>query len=76
MADFERALIDPSSEYDFPNDVLLDDNLSKEQKIQILKQWQHDSLEIMRADEENMSGDSENMLNRVSVALHRVEGKD
>ena len=76
MSDFERALADPSSEYNTPNDVLLDENLTKEQKIKILKHWHHDALEIMRADEENMSGDSENMLNRVLVALHRVEESD
>lgn len=73
MANYEHALIDPSSEYASPQAVVDDESLSKEQKIAVLKQWQHDALEIMRADEENMAGESENMLSRVTQALREIQ---
>jgi len=55
----EKAKIDPSSVYKHPRDVLADQALSREQKIDILKRWAYDAREIAVAEEENMQSASD-----------------
>ncbi len=75
MIKFDDAMHDPQRHYNLPENVVEDDQLSVEQKIQLLKQWKHDALELMVADEENMSGDSDNMLQRVLNAINKLENR-
>ena len=69
MSDFKRAMRDPSWVYQYPKDVVADESLTLEQKTQILNQWECDAQQILTADEENMAGDSDSMLQRVRHAL-------
>ncbi len=73
MTDFIKALHDPSSVYGFPREVLHDTSLSEEQKRKILHQWEYDARELLVADEENMAGESANLLQRVLEALHQID---
>jgi hypothetical protein len=73
MTDFNRAMLSPDSVFHHPDDVVDDLSLTKQQKLRILEQWEYDAREIQVAEEENMRGDSESMLNRVLDAKHRVE---
>ncbi len=73
MNDFEQAIKCPACVYSLPQEVLDDESLNKEQKIQILKQWEQDACQIITADDENMVGDSPCMLNRVKLALAELE---
>jgi hypothetical protein len=59
MHHFENAKIDPSSEFKSPQDIIVDDNLSREQKIDLLKRWAYDAREIAVAEEENMRGSND-----------------
>lgn len=72
MRDFEKAMRDPAGVYKSPENVLKDETLTKEQKIKILRQWEYDARDLMVAEEENMPGGEENMLNRVLEALHQL----
>ena len=70
MIDIKKALSDPSAVFRYPRHVLQEASLSDDLKRQILKQWQIDAIELMKADEENMAGDgSPNMLSRVQRCL-------
>lgn len=72
--EFEQIISDPSSNYQVPKDVLLDERLSREQKIDILKQWAFDERELEVAEEENMRGDSTPLvLDQILIALHQIE---
>lgn len=73
MNDFEQAIKCPACVYSFPQEVLDDELLNKEQKNQILRQWEQDAHQIITADDENMVGDSPCMLNRVKLALAELE---
>lgn len=73
MTNFERALFDPSAIYKQPQDILLDDTLSKEEKLKVLKQWEYDARELMVAEEENMVGDASSMLQRILMAIHELD---
>lgn len=75
MTDFDRAMRDPTSCFDKPNDVLADNSLSKKEKIKVLKQWEYDARQLSIAEEENMlseSGDEPNKLNRIQMALREL----
>lgn len=78
MSHFLKAMRDPSSVYALPQDVLADDGLTQQQKVQILQQWEYDARELQVAEEENMAAESESptMLNRVLRALHTLKAKE
>jgi len=56
MIDVEKAKLDPTSVFAHPHDVLMNDSLSRDQKIDILRRWAYDAREIEVADDENMGG--------------------
>ena len=73
MSKFEKALKCPTCVYNIPQELLDDDSLTKDEKVQILKQWEIDARHIITADDENMVGDNPCMLNRLILALAELE---
>jgi len=76
MIDLAKALLDPSSVFASPQEVLINQELSREQKIQILKRWESDMREILVAEEENMQG-KDVIINyeHIREALHTLDAK-
>ena len=72
MIDFEKALIDPSSVFKTPEEVLQEKDLSREQKIEILRRWEFDVRELQVAEEENMAGPQPVTLDVVLNALRAL----
>ncbi len=57
-----------------PEDVLQRDELTREQKIEVLRRWKFDALQLQVADEENMrSEQSSDLLDRVLQSLHSLK---
>lgn len=56
--DKKLAIKDPASQFNNPNDVLEQKELTAEEKIAVLRQWDYDTREILVAEEENMSQDN------------------
>jgi hypothetical protein len=73
-AQIETALQAPASVFAAPEDVLAHDELTREQKAEILRRWQYDSVEIDVAVEEGMPGDDDAFLRRVMLALGTLVG--
>ncbi len=73
-ADYEKALLDPSSVFVTPEEVLDRTDPTREQKIEILRRWEYDACEVAVAEEEGMSGDQPLMLRRVLLALDKLTG--
>jgi hypothetical protein len=67
--DVERALNDPAGVFGIPDEVVNHPALSREQKIQILKNWQLDASRLEGSEGEGMGGEDAPMLNRVGKAL-------
>jgi MarR-like DNA-binding transcriptional regulator SgrR of sgrS sRNA len=60
--------------YKNPSDLLLDKNLSKEDKIVMLKQWLEDEEDLSRASDEGMIGKTQSdNLKQVKKALITLE---
>jgi hypothetical protein len=69
------ALRDPSATFSAPEDVLRAPELTREQKIRVLKLWEHDAAEAEVATEEGMPGGEQGLLSRILLALQQLEGR-
>ncbi|MBI4228195.1 MAG: hypothetical protein HY693_00590 [Deltaproteobacteria bacterium] len=71
--DIDKALLDPASVFKTPEEVLTSDELSRKQKIEILRRWEYDARELQVAEEENMIGTNTDMLSDIMRALLRLD---
>jgi hypothetical protein len=56
MVDVEKALVDPALVFKIPDEVVVNRELSQDQKIEILHRWEYDARELQVAEEEGMEG--------------------
>jgi hypothetical protein len=67
--DLERALNDPADVFEDPDAVVRHSALTREQKVQILNNWQLDASRLLESEGEGMGGETAPMLSRVRLAL-------
>jgi hypothetical protein len=72
VTDLEKALLDPAGVFKTPGDVVQKSDLSRDQKIQILRRWEYDARELQVADEESMTGPQTTSLDAVLAALRSL----
>ncbi len=65
----EQALNDPAGVFNTPDAVVRHPVLTREQKVQILNNWQLDASRLEGSEGEGMMGEGAPMLHRVRVAL-------
>jgi hypothetical protein len=70
--DLKRAMIDPASLFRSPDEVIGNERLSRENKIEILCRWAYDTAELAVAEEEGMGGGESADTGAVLRALDRV----
>lgn len=70
--DLHQALLDPSSQFLEPADVVDARGLTREQKIDILERWEYDECEIAVAEEEGMRGTSTIRIHETLAALREL----
>jgi hypothetical protein len=68
----QQALDNPSNCFAAPADVVRSDEVSHEQKIQILRRWEYEARSLEVAQEENMMGATSSRLDEVLDALHAL----
>ena len=69
MINFDKALVDPGLVFKTPKEVVGNNELSREQKIKILRRWEYDVRELQVAAEEGMEGPQPVTLDAVLRAL-------
>ena len=72
MTDIDKAMLDPTSVFRKPEDVLKARDLTREQKIEILRRWEYDARELEVASDESMTGNNSDLLYRVLNALNEL----
>jgi hypothetical protein len=72
--DMEQALWDPGSVFATPEALLLHDDLSDQQKIEVLRRWAYDRSEISVAVEEGMPDGDGDLLQRILLSLDQLAG--
>ena len=66
-------MLNPALVFLGPEDVLQHDELTREQKIEVLRRWKFDALQLQVAEEENMGSEQpSDILDRVLQALHAL----
>jgi hypothetical protein len=77
MINLRQALVDPESVFSSPQAVLLDTEISRDQKITILKHWGYDVREVFVAEEENMQGkDVLTTFEAILAALQTLDAQE
>ena len=72
--DLRKAILNPALVFLGPEDVLQRDELTREQKIEVLRRWKFDALQLQVAEEENMGSEQpSDILDRVLQALHALK---
>ncbi len=67
--EYDRALLDPAEVFKLPKDVVNSDDLTAEQKLEILKRWETDAQLLSVATEENMGGGEPSRIEEVRHAI-------
>lgn len=73
-AEIDAAMTSPASVFATPEEVLDHDGLTREQKIEILRRWQYNAVELDVAVEEGMPGEDDPLLRRIMLALGKLAG--
>jgi hypothetical protein len=70
--DLEKAMLDPASVFGTPEELERHPALSRAQKIELLRRWEQDEMEIDTAVDEGMPGGDSKLLPRILLALDRL----
>lgn len=73
-SEIEKAMEAPASVFATPEEVLEHTELTPAQKIEILRRWQYDAVELGVAVEEGMPGEDDGLLRRIMLALGQLAG--
>ena len=74
MIDVTKAMLDPTMVFKEPKDVVASNELTREQKIEILRRWKYDAQQLEVAeDEAGMAVRRPEMFDRVVQALHMLD---
>ncbi len=74
MIDVTRAMLDPTMVFKEPKDVVASNELTRDQKIEILRRWKYDAQQLEVAeDEAGMAVRRPEMFDRVVQALHMLD---
>ncbi len=73
MIDVNKAMLDPTMVFEDPKDVVANVELTRDQKIEILRRWEYDARQLEVAEEEaGMAVRRPEMFDRVLQALHTL----
>ena len=73
MIDVKTAMLDPTTVFEDPMEVVANDELTRDQKIEILRRWEYDARQLEIAEEEaGMAVRRPEMFDRVLQALHTL----
>ena len=76
MIDLKKAMLDPTMVFKDPKDVVANVELTRDQKIEILRRWEYDARQLEVAEEEaGMAVRRPDMFDRVVQALHALDAK-
>ena len=73
MDELKQALANPVAVFVMPRDVVLHPALSREQKIDVLRQWEHDVRMLQARNEEIMADAAQELLSEIRDSLHELD---
>ncbi|MCZ6734124.1 MAG: hypothetical protein O7B27_16530 [Gammaproteobacteria bacterium] len=73
MTDIDKAMLNPTAVFRTPEEVLLREDMTREQKVEVLRRWTYDARNLEVAEEENMAGQEPDILDQICRALHSLD---
>jgi len=73
MTNIDEAILVPTNFFRTPQDVIRAEDLTRDQKIKILRSWEYDARELEVAEEENMRTIEPDILDQILTALNALE---
>jgi len=74
QVNLDRALFDPASVFKEPDTVVEHAGLAHKHKVEILRRWAFDAIEMAVAEEEGMDGGEAVAVDTILAALDRLTG--
>lgn len=74
-ADLERARLNPATVFATPEEILATPNLTRTEKIELLRRWAYDADELAVAEEEGMAGGEPTLQGQILAALDQLEAE-
>jgi hypothetical protein len=71
--DLEKAKLNPAAVFKTPQEIVSSQELSREQKLEILRRWEQDAMSMEVAEEEGMPGPQLKLLQPIRDALHALD---
>ena len=76
MIDVSQAMLDPTMVFKEPNEVVASNEITRDQKIEILRRWEYDAHQLEVAEEEaGMAVRRPEMFDLVVQALHGLDAE-
>jgi len=69
----DEVLVNPQASYANPQEVLDDNDLSREEKIKVLERWKAEAVHMQESTAEGFDGGAPSNLDKVIEALHAIE---
>ncbi len=73
--DLDHALFDPASMFQRPDAVVEQGSLPLEHKVEILRRWAYDAIEMAVAEEEGMDGEEVVTIDTILTALYHLTAR-
>jgi hypothetical protein len=71
--ELKQALANPAAVFAMPRDVVINPALSREQKIDVLRRWEHAARMLQARNEEIMADAPEELLSEILDSLHDLD---
>lgn len=74
-SELTKVLLDPAASFRSPADVLASEAFDRQDKIEILRRWEYDAVEMSVASDEGMTGpNGADLLQQIVSALRELSG--
>lgn len=73
---YEEVLRDPTSSFDVPDEVVVSEEFTTSQKLEILKRWEFDAQRLQESADEAMAGGERSQLAEVQECIRKLTSED
>lgn len=73
MNELKQALANPAAVFSKPLEVVFNPALSRQQKIEVLRRWEHDARLLQVTNEGRLTDESEELLSEILDSLHELD---
>ncbi len=73
MKKLKQALVNPAAVFAEPKEVVVNPTFSRQQKIDVLRRWEHDTRLFEASAKERLTDVSEALLGEILESLHELD---